>query len=117
MRLKCSTAFLLLTTPWTVPAAQSSTTLELMPVPASIELGDGHLEIDADFSVSIAGEGAGRRLERGVWRMLRRLSDRTTFFFDNDVFLELEGRDPAILEIVADRVGELVLGEDESYRL
>ena len=49
--------------------------------------------------------------------MLRRLSDRSALFFDNSTFLQLEGRSMASMVVTAGRAGELVLGEDESYRL
>ena len=98
-------------------ADDSSPTLNLMPVPAQIELGTGAFTIGDEFAVSIDGDGATPRLHRGVGRMLRRLSDRSALFFDNHVFLELEGRTDAAMKITSGRAGELALGDDESYRL
>ena len=105
-----------------VPVAAGSSdhgasTLDLMPVPAVMEIGTGVFEVDLDFAVTIEGDGATPRLRGGVERMLRRLSDRSTLFFDNDVFLQLEDRADAAMTISAARAGELALGEDESYRL
>jgi hexosaminidase len=94
-----------------------SPTLDLMPVPARMDMGTGVFEIDEDFAVTIEGTGATRRLQRGVRRMLRRLSDHSTLFFADDVFLKVEGREVAPMTVTAGRPGELVLGEDESYRL
>jgi len=94
-----------------------SPTLGLMPVPAQIELGTGFYSIGDEFAVSVDGDGATPRLHRGVRRMLRRLSDRSALFFDNHVFLELEGRTETAMKITTGRAGELVLGDDESYRL
>ena len=91
--------------------------LELMPAPAEIELATGSFAIDATFSVGLEGEGVGPRLERGVWRMLRRLSDRSTLFFDNRTFLDLDSGEKATLRIGVGRIGEVRLGEDESYHL
>ena len=104
------------------PAAAQATkytaaTLNLMPVPARMEIGTGVFKVDQTFAVTIEGQGVTPRLHRGIKRMLRRLSDRSTLFFENDAFLRLEGRDPAMMTITAARAGRLVLGDDESYRL
>ena len=93
------------------------TTLDLMPVPAQLELGSDHFTIDQDFSVTLDGDGTTARLRRGTQRMLRRLSDRSTLFFANSTFLDLEGRDGASMVVTTGREGKLVIGEDESYRL
>ncbi len=98
-------------------AEEASPTLDLMPVPAQLELGEAAVEIDEGFSVTMEGEGATPRLRRGVQRMLRRLSDRSTLFFDKSTFLQLEGRSMASMVVTALRKGDLVVGEDESYRL
>jgi hexosaminidase len=95
----------------------ASPALNLMPVPAQIELGTGRFEIDEQFTVTVEGDGASHRLRRGVQRTLRRLSDRSTLFFDNHVFLQVEGRESAAMKITAGRAGKLAVGEDESYRL
>ena len=102
-----------------VPAAanEGPLTLDLMPVPAQIELGANAYEIDSGFTVSIDGDGATDRLHRGVQRMLRRLSDRSALFFEPSTFLELEDREDAAMTVTAGRAGELAVGEDESYRL
>jgi hypothetical protein len=92
-------------------------TLGLMPVPANIELGNAVFEIGEGFAVSIDGDGATPRLQNGVQRMLRRLSDRSTLFFDKDVFLNFEDRENASMAVTAGRKGELAVGDDESYRL
>jgi hexosaminidase len=101
-----------------IPAAENpAPTLVLMPVPAQVTLETGDFEISEGFAVAIRGEGATPRLQRGVRRMLRRLSDRTTFFFENDVFLDLSDREGAPMTVVAERTGVLEVGDDESYRL
>jgi hexosaminidase len=92
-------------------------TLNLMPVPAQLELGESVIEIGPEFSVTIEGDGATPRLRGSVQRMLRRLSDRSALFFENSTFLQLEGRSMTAMVVTAGRAGELVLGEDESYRL
>ena len=72
-----------------VATVQGSPTLALMPVPAQLELGKAMIEIGAEFSVTIEGNGATPRLQRGVQRMLRRLSDRSALFFDTFEFGDL----------------------------
>ena len=99
------------------PTRNIPPTLDLMPVPAQMSIGTGVYPIDEGFAVAIEGEGATPRLHRGVKRMLRRLSDRSTLFFEKNVFLRLEGRDSAAMKISVARPGELELGGDESYRL
>ena len=100
------------------PAAETAaTTLDLMPVPARIDLNTGVFEIDEGFAVAIEGGGATPRLQRGVRRMLRRLSDRSAIFFDNAVFLQLSDKTTASVIVGAERPGLLEIGEDESYWL
>jgi len=103
---------------WCVgPVDAEITTLGLMPVPAQLELGHESLIVAEDFTVAVEGNGATRRLERGVGRMLRRLSDRTALFFANETFLDLRSQEGPTLTVRAERMGAVTLGEDESYRL
>jgi hexosaminidase len=118
MKLASLAIILTLTGPVAADAVEESLpTLGLMPVPANIELGSTVFEVGEGFAVSIEGDGATPRLQRGVRRMLRRLSDRSTLFFEKDVFLSFEDRDGAAMAVTAGRKGELVVGDDESYRL
>jgi hexosaminidase len=91
--------------------------IDLMPIPAQIELGANAFEVDSGFTVAIDGDGTTGRLHRGVQRMLRRLSDRSALFFEPSTFLELEDREDAAMTVTAGRGGKLAVGEDESYRL
>ena len=99
-----------------VPAVAGAATLDLMPVPANIKVGHGAFVVDDAFSVAVVGEGVSFRLEDGARRFLRRLSDRSGLFFPSSTFLDLEG-EGAVMVISVERPGELMLGEDESYRL
>ena len=115
--------FLAIILAFTVPAAAVGAadvafpTLDLMPVPAQIEIGTGTFMIGDDFNATIDGDGATPRLHRGVLRMLRRLSDRSAVFFSNSTFLELAGRENPAMKITAGRAAEPAVGVDESYRL
>jgi hexosaminidase len=118
MKISIPAILILVTLPLAAGASVgSATTLDLMPVPASVALGSGHLPIDESFAVAVGGEGSSDRLHKGVRRMLRRLSDRSTLFLGNDAFLDLSESRSAAMTITVDAVGELRLGEDESYRL
>jgi hexosaminidase len=57
-------------------AAEPPATGNLMPVPASVTLDGGNLALDAHFGVKVEGP-ADPRLQRGVERMLVRLTKRT----------------------------------------
>jgi hexosaminidase len=115
--MKYASLAVVLTLSIPVAAVEGPPTLNLMPAPAQLEFGEAAIEIGSEFSVTIEGNGATPRLRSGVQRMLRRLSDRSALFFDNSTFLELEGKSMASMVVTASRAGELVLGEDESYRL
>jgi hexosaminidase len=98
-------------------AADQKATLELMPVPEQLRLGQGGLTVTADLTVSVTGDGATPRLQEGVRRMLRRLSDRSGLFFPPATFLQLTGRETAVVVVTAGRAAKVELGEVESYRL
>jgi hypothetical protein len=106
--MKRVTLALVLLFSFPVVAEESAPTLDLMPVPAQIELGETAIEIDDAFTVTIEGDGATPRLRRGVQRILRRLADRTTLFFDKSTFLQLEGRSMASMVVTAVREGDLL---------
>ncbi len=118
MKLRMIAATAAATIAWTSPvAAENAATLDLMPVPRSTELGAGAYIVGADFSVAVEGAGATDRLRAGVGRMLRRLSDHTSLFFQPATFLDLSARDGVSMTVSAARGGAVELGEDESYTL
>src|SRR5688572_29982451 len=89
--------------------------LDLMPVPASVQLENGRLPITSTFMVVTKGH-ADDRLRAGILRMTKRLAGRTV------LTLPLEpGNDEnsATLVVQTSRAGETIpsLGEDESYSL
>jgi hexosaminidase len=93
-------------------AAQESTPILLMPMPAHIQPGAGHFVIDSSLSVELRGS-TDVRVKRAVERFLGRLSRQTGVTY---------GATPAArpnLRVNCHSDGESVqkLGEDESYRL
>src|SRR5882724_1623648 len=94
--------------------AQSNTPLNIMPLPAKVERGDGSLKIDASFRVAFAGyhelrlEHAGLRLERQIQRQTGLV-----------ILHANKSAGPATLEVTTDRESKAIqeLGEDESYSL
>ena len=95
-------------------AAQQPATLDLMPVPRSVTLGDGRLRIDSSFSFAFTPEGDGR-LTRAVTRAMGRLGRRTALTLSNVPADDLTAR----LVIAALEPGQPVQTEteDESYTL
>jgi hexosaminidase len=94
--------------------AQGQPQLNLMPVPASVQLGSGSLRVDASFSVAVTGY-TDARLDRGVQRFQQQLFHQTAIPFSP----KASGSAKAALVVHTDRAGKDVqeLGEDESYTL
>lgn len=94
--------------------AQGQDELDLMPMPAQVELGQGELPVDQSFSVAITGHRE-PRLERAVERLLRDLTQVT------GIPLERRPVEPAkaTLALRVAHSGKAVQepGEDESYEL
>src|ERR1700688_71613 len=94
--------------------AQANTPLNLMPLPAKAERGDGSLKIDASFRIAFAGfheprlDRAGVRLERQIQRQTGLVLLRAS-----------KNAGPATLEVSTDHESKAIqeLGEDESYAL
>jgi hexosaminidase len=100
---------------WSLNAsAQEQRPLNLMPVPASVQLGTSQLAVDASFSVAVTGHDDAR-LERAVQRFLRQLGRQT------GLILNANPADAAkaTLVIHTDHDSKPVqeLGEEESYSL
>jgi hexosaminidase len=98
------------------PAAPpASRQLNLMPVPASVQLQSGRLPISNTFSVATRGF-ADDRLRRGITRMTTRLAGRTVLTLPLDLAVD---ENSAGLVIQCARAGSASpsLNEDESYDL
>jgi len=97
-------------------AQQTEPTLNLMPVPKSLELTGGQFRLNDSFTMEITGN-AKQRLYRYASRILRRLSGRTGLFFDQDYITpETQPQNPSMI-IHADHPDTVRLGMDESYHL
>jgi hexosaminidase len=94
--------------------AQSQNTLNLLPMPTSVQPGVGRLLVDQSFSVAITGF-RDATLERGIHRFIAELSRETGMLLMQKAFSSPK---PALL-VDAIRGSERVqrLGEDESYEL
>jgi len=95
-------------------AAQALQPLNLMPMPASVQLGAGHLVIGQSFTVAVSG----RRdsiLDRGVQRFVTELSHETGMRLKATAGEDIN----STLQIHSERGSETVqkLGEDDSYEL
>jgi hexosaminidase len=96
----------------TFAAAQSQPQLNLMPMPASVQVGSGQLPINQLFSVALTGSHDAS-LDDEVKRFVTQLSRQTGIPFRPKAGAE------AALQIHADHGRQAVqkLGEDESYEL
>jgi hexosaminidase len=95
-------------------AAQGQATLNLMPIPAEVQIGSGSLRIDASFSVALTGHTEAR-LDRAVQRFQQQLFHQSAI----PPAPNPAGTSNATLMIHTDHAGKDIqeLGEDESYVL
>src|SRR5436305_10666108 len=89
--------------------------MNLMPVPASVQIQTGRLPITGSFNVAVKNY-TDDRLRAGIARMLTRLAGRTVLTLPADLAAD-EGT--ATLVVQCERVGDIVpsLSENESYSL
>ncbi len=121
MKNRMVVSALLLLIALNVPAQQTdssqtaASSLRLMPVPASVQLQTGRLNIDASFTVATEGF-TDERLQGAIFRMARRLEGRTGFEFSR---LAPADAKAARLVIQCQTAGKPVpaLEEDESYAI
>jgi hexosaminidase len=94
--------------------AQSNMPLNIMPLPAKVERGDGSLKIDAGFRIAFVGYRE-PRLERAGQRFLHQIRRQTGIV----LLPSNKTGGAATLEINTDHENKAIqeLGEDESYTL
>lgn len=90
--------------------------LNLMPYPAKVELKNGKLKIDENFSVAFSENGTDR-VEKYAQRFLARLAGRTGIFFNHNDISEKTNSGASTLLINCGREGKLIINEDESYHI
>ncbi|MGA9040092.1 MAG: family 20 glycosylhydrolase [Terriglobales bacterium] len=95
--------------------AQTPASLNLMPVPASLQMGTGQLVVDPSFTVGVSGN-RDPRLQRAVERFLNDLRRQTGML---PLDMQVADASKATIVVSADRASKEVqeLGEDESYSL
>jgi hexosaminidase len=98
-----------------VPQLPAQRSLNLMPLPAKAQTGNGQLAIDPSFSVSVTGYNDAR-LARAVDRFLDDLRHQTGMV---PLDFKVAGQGLGTLVLHADRASKEIpeLGEDESYSL
>jgi len=98
----------------TMTQAQPNSPLNLMPLPAKSQGGDGALKIDAHFTITFAGYREAR-LDRAGQRLLRQLQRETGLVF----FPAEKNAASPTLAVTTDHESKPVQepGEDESYAL
>ena len=90
--------------------------LNLMPMPAQVDLKQGMFRLTHSFQVAVTGNPH-ERIYNAATRMLRRLDGRTGLFFTQDFLDEDDNNQDASLIIHCERPGKVVFKEDESYIL
>jgi len=90
--------------------------LDLMPVPAQYEMGNGNLRLASDFRIVLSGEPDDRLLAAST-RFLNRLSNRTGLFLKEGYVTKANFKGEGVLNIQINRPGKVVLHEDEAYDL
>src|SRR2546422_888898 len=95
--------------------AMAPSQLNLLPVPASVQIQPGRLAISSTFNVATKGY-SDDRLRAGIVRMLTRLAGRTVLTLPADLATD-EGA--ATLVVQCEGAGEIIpsLSENESYTL
>jgi hexosaminidase len=99
----------------TAPEVIAPSQLNLMPVPASVQIQTGRLPITANFNVAIKNY-ADDRLRGGISRMLTRLAGRTVLTLPAEPATD---ETAATLVVQCERAGDTIpsLNENESYSL
>ena len=95
---------------------QNTKTLNLMPVPKTMELSGNKLHINRDFKIEIKSNN-GNDLYKYTTRILRRLDGRTGLCFYQDVLNPNKAVINPTLIIETQRQGKVLLHEDETYKL
>lgn len=88
----------------------------LMPMPRNVQWGTQRMNLDKGFHV-ILSDQSNTRAYKATQRFLRRFNDRTHLMSGVDPIKISDVVKGVALEINYERIGNLLPGEDESYRL
>jgi hexosaminidase len=99
-----------------VVMSQNSQTLNLMPVPKEMTIGEGKFRLTPAFKMKIEGKSSDRLVKYSTGA-LKRLSGRTGLFFLQDIVSGADSIVSPAFSMKFDREGALKVGEDESYKL
>jgi hexosaminidase len=97
--------------------AQFTETLDLLPVPGSMQLQNGSLAIGQDFMVSVQTNVPDTILIKAVNRMYQALNRRTGLYFTQERIRINENGDSAVLLVRVKQTVLPAIGVDESYAL
>ena len=90
--------------------------INLMPIPKDVHLSKGRHYINENFKLSVEGQ-IGKMTTNNATRFLRRLSERTGLFLDQDFITTKSKCDSAEFKIISGGIGKVKLNVDESYSL
>ena len=90
---------------------------QLMPIPTSIIIGPGHLEVGADFRISVIGDPKDSILYAAAERLYFSMGRRTGLFFRQQHIVPADSSAKASLVIQVIHRAAVSIGEDESYHL
>jgi hexosaminidase len=96
------------------PTSMPADSLNLMPLPASIQMGQGQLKLDGSFTIGTAAY-SNARLERAIERLQHRMEGRTGV--EVPLGVTKSGGATFTIEVAAAGADIPKLGDDESYSL
>lgn len=101
---------------YAISCISQTESLNLMPWPQHVSVGNEHLVINSNFTIAVT-KNSSKRVKVATTKFLRRLSGRTGIFMKNGfAFNSSEIKNPS-LTITFNRIGKLEIYEDESYEL
>ncbi len=98
-----------------VASAQSS--LNLLPIPKSVQWLSGDFQITPNFYVSVSSPSNDTLLLKAVNRIYQQLNRKTGLYFNKDYVKFTSKSDTAALQIITKKVVPNAIGVDESYTL
>ena len=97
--------------------SQNISTLNLMPVPKKVEIKEGDLMLNKDFSVAIHASSTDTILLKAVNRFVQTLNRKTALYFVNKEVSFNDKSDTSALQIFVNKKASPTPGSDESYTL